>query len=174
LAGGDVRERSCERKADLGYLAQPSFVEAGRARFEQLRLGVEEALALIEACRASTLLDALRMLSSGAPGPLRAYVVGEELVVAAGSYSLLGVSIGEGRVRMWEDWRDRLAAAARDAASAVAKRLMTITLDRGEEAPAELRDVAGKLAAAVEKGDLGELEELLKRLRSELQGIAGA
>ena len=149
-------------------------MEAGRARLEQLRLGIEEALALIEACRSATLLDALRMLSSGTPSPLRAYVAGEELVVAVGNYSLLGVSIREGRVRAWGDWRDRLVAAARDAAAAVAKRLMTVMLDRGEEAPAELRDAVGKLAAAVERGELRELEELLVRLKEELQGIAGA
>jgi len=162
------------RKVDLRSPPQPSPVEAGRAKLELLKLNIEEALALIGACRSATLLDALRMLSGSALNPLRAYVAGEELVIAVGSYSLLGVNVREGRVKTWEDWRERLAAAARDAADVAAKRLMTVVLDKGEEAPTELKDAVRKLAAAVEKGELKELERMLVRLKEELQGIASA
>ena len=134
---------------------------------------IDEALALIEASREPTLLEALRKLSGGVPNPLRTYVLGEELVIAVGSYSLLSVSVGEGKVRAWEDWRDRFAAAAKDTARSVAKKLMTVILDKGEGLPVSVREEMGRLAAALEKADMEELQKLLKQLRDSLQVIAG-
>lgn len=147
-------------------------MEAKGVKVEQVRASIDEAIALIDASREHTLLEALRKLSSSVPNPLRTYVLGEELVVAVGSYSLLSVSVGEGRVRAWEDWRDRLAAAAKDVARSVAKKLMTVILDRGEELPSHVREEAGRIAAAVEKADTEELRKLLKQLREILQGAA--
>lgn len=146
-------------------------MEVRGVKVEQLRAGIDEALALIEAIKVGTLLDALRKLSAGTPNPLRAYMLGDELVITVGSYSLLSVNVREGRVRTWEDWRDRLAAAARDAASSVVKRLMAASLDRGEDLPASLREGISRLATAVEKAGVEELELVLRKLRGELQGI---
>ena len=147
-------------------------MEARGVRIEQLRAGIDEALALIEASREPTLLEALRKLSGSVPNPLRTYVLGEELVVAVGSYSLLSVSVGEGKVRAWEDWRERFTAAAKDTARSVAKKLMTVILDKGEDLPSSVREEMGRLAAALEKADAEELQKLLKQLRESLQVIA--
>jgi hypothetical protein len=55
----------------------------------------------------------------------------------------------------------------------VAKKLMTVILDKGEDLPSSVREEMGRLAAALEKADAEELQKLLKQLRESLQVIAG-
>ena len=94
--------------------------------FDEARSTIEDALKLIAAAREENLIDALRKLTAEAPNLLRTYVLGDELAVAVREYSLLKVDLARGKVTVWDDWRNRLSAAAKDLAAGAAKRLMVV------------------------------------------------
>jgi len=140
-------------------------VEPSRASYEGLRARLDEAIALVEACGEQTLLDALRKLTSSHANPLRVYVLGEELVVAAEANSLVAVNLREGRVRSWDDWRDRMMSAARAVADEVAKKLLTLILDRGEAVPPSLRSEMSRVVTSISASSDEEFKRLLVELR---------
>lgn len=146
-------------------------MEAKPAEFERLKAHLDEALELMEASKAETLLAALRRLSSSATNPLRAYVWGEELVVAVGNYSILNVNISEGKMRTWEDWRARLEAAAKETSNHVARRLMVTLLDKGEGIPGKLREEISQVLTCVEKMEGEDLKRSLEKLRHLLNQV---
>ncbi|MCS7104071.1 MAG: hypothetical protein NZ954_00710 [Thermofilaceae archaeon] len=147
-------------------------MEAKPAEFEQLKAQLDEALELIEASKAETLLAALRRLSSSTTNPLQAYIWGEELVIAVGNYSILNINISEGKVRTWEDWRTRLEAAAKEVSGCVARRLMVTLLDKGEGIPSKLRDEISQVLTSVEKTEGEDLKRLLEKLRYMLNEVS--
>lgn len=149
-------------------------MELRRGGYEHLKLRLGEAIALTEAGRENSLLDALRRLSSSPSNPLRAYIVGEELVVAVDSYPLVSVNLRERRVRTWDDWRDRLATAARSAVDEVAKKLLTMLLDRGEEVPEPFRSELSRTVIEVGKSGGEELHAKLLKLRELLRELSQA
>ena len=147
-------------------------MEPERASYEQLRARLDEAIALVDACNEQSLLDALRKLSGSAVNPLRVYVLGEELVVAVHTFSLVMVNLVEGKVRTWEDWRDRLASAARALADEVAKKLLTVLLDKGERVPEATREELSRIVTSIGKSGEKEFYQLLLELREVLRRVS--
>lgn len=147
-------------------------MESYRGGYDQLKIRLEEALLLVEASYEASLLDALRKISGSSINPLRAYVLGDELVVAVSTFSLVGVNLKEGRVRTWDDWRERLRAAARAAADEVSKKLLTLLLDKGEEMPSPIRGELSRVIASIEKSEEDEFRNLLVALKEILRKLS--
>lgn len=139
----------------------------------QLRSEAEEALVLARASGEERLAGALRRLTNNLPSPLCVHTLGDELVLAVGSYPLLSVNLERGSLRVWNDWRERVAAAAKEAASGVAKRLVAMLLDRGDEIPSQYREELRGLASAIERGEGSELQARLEELLEVLRAVSG-
>ena len=109
-----------------------------------------------------------------APSILRAYVLGGELVIAVEEYPLLQVDIEEGRVKVWEDWKNRLGMAAKKIAEGLTRRTMALLLDRSEELAPNHREELRSLLTALSKADVDELAPLLRELRTLLDRVEPA
>lgn len=127
---------------------------------------------MIEASYESSLLDALRRISGSSINPLRAYVLGDELVVAVDTFSLVSVNLREGRVRAWDDWRERLRAASKAAADEVSKKLLTLLLDRGEGIPSPIRSELSRIITSIGKSEGEEFRNLLVELKEILRKLS--
>ncbi|MEM1523552.1 MAG: hypothetical protein QXU69_11005 [Thermofilaceae archaeon] len=147
-------------------------MEPIRSSYDQLKARLEEAMLLIDACSEKTLLDALRRISTSPYNPLRAYVMGEELVVAVDTFSLVNINLKEGKVRTWDDWRDRLAAAAKAAADEVSKKLLALILDKGEKVPPTVRSELSRIITSIGKSEGEEFYKLLGELKSALRELS--
>ncbi|MEM0043047.1 MAG: hypothetical protein QXF46_05635 [Thermofilaceae archaeon] len=147
-------------------------MEPIRSSYDQLKARLEEAMLLIEACGEKTLLDALRRISASPYNPLRAYVMGEELVVAVDTFSLVNINLKEGKVRTWDDWRDRFTAAAKAAADEVSKKLLALILDKGERVPSTVRSELSRIITSIGKSEGEEFYKLLGELKSALRELS--
>ncbi|MEM4530484.1 MAG: hypothetical protein QW448_03485 [Thermofilaceae archaeon] len=147
-------------------------MEPIRSSYDQLKARLEEAMLLIEACGEKTLLDALRRISASPYNPLRAYVMGEELVVAVDTFSLVNINLKEGKVRTWDDWRDRFTAAAKAAADEVSKKLLALILDKGERVPPTVRSELSRIITSIGKSEGEEFYKLLGELKSALRELS--
>ncbi|MEM4453959.1 MAG: hypothetical protein QXP94_00800 [Thermofilaceae archaeon] len=147
-------------------------MEPIRSSYDQLKARLEEAMLLIEACGEKTLLDALRRISASPYNPLRAYVMGEELVVAVDTFSLVNINLKEGKVRTWDDWKDRFTAAAKAAADEVSKKLLALILDKGERVPPTVRSELSRIITSIGKSEGEEFYKLLGELKSALRELS--
>ncbi|MEM0344576.1 MAG: hypothetical protein QW189_01515 [Thermofilaceae archaeon] len=147
-------------------------MEPIRSSYDQLKARLEEAMLLIEACGEKTLLDALRRISASPYNPLRAYVMGEELVVAVDTFSLVNINLKEGKVRTWDDWKDRFTAAAKAAADEVSKKLLALILDKGERVPSTVRSELSRIITSIGKSEGEEFYKLLGELKSALRELS--
>jgi len=150
------------------------YVEGAAAGIGRVQGGIEDALALLTVMKEDTLLSALRRLTMMAPSILRAYVLGGELVIAVEEYPLLQVDIEEGRVKVWEDWKNRLGMAAKKIAEGLTRRTMALLLDRSEELAPNHREELRSLLTALSKADVDELAPLLRELRTLLDRVEPA
>lgn len=146
-------------------------MEGGVASIGRVQGGIEDALALLAAMEEDTLVNALRKLTMTAPGTLKAYVLGDELVLAVEEYPLLQVDIEEGRVKTWEDWKKRLGMAARKMVEGLTRRIMALLLDRSDELASDYREKLRNLLTALSRAGVSELAPLLRELRTLLENV---
>lgn len=146
-------------------------MEGGVASIGRVQGSIEDALALLAAMEEDTLVNALRKLTRIAPGTLKAYVLGDELVLAVEEYPLLQVDIEEGRVKTWEDWKNRLGMAAKKMVESLTRRTMALLLDRSDELASGYREKLRNLLTALSRADVSELAPLLRELRAQLENI---
>ncbi len=141
-------------------------MERSLANIEAVRPTLEDARVLAAALREESLLGALRRLTAGAPSLVSTYVLGNELVVAVKEYALLSVNLDEGRVKIWGDWKARLASAVKDEASSLARRIIATLIDKGENMSSCYRDELRALLHELEKAEAEGLEPLLNRVKA--------
>jgi len=86
----------------------------------------------------------------------------------------VNVNLREGRVRTWDDWRDRLASAARGAASEVAKKVLALLLDRPEAIPEPLKGELSRVVVGIDRCGDEELYTRLLKLKDALRELSSA
>jgi len=137
----------------------------------RIRSRLGDVAALIAAVEEESLVKALEKLTLIAPDMLKTYVLGNTLAVAVGKYPLLQVYVDEGRVKVWEDWRERIVMAIEGVVRGIAREVMAMLLDREDVLPSELRDELRRIAFSVEEVEMDELKLLLERMRELLHEV---
>lgn len=133
---------------------------------EAIRPTLEDTRILAATLKEDSLLNALRKLTAEAPNLVYTYVLGNELVVAVKEYALLSVNLDEGKVKIWSDWKARLASAAKDEASCLARRMIATLIDKGESISSHYRDELRILLHELEKAETENLAPLLDKVKT--------